>query len=138
MDKRLDTRSTRFLDLRLKKDCEEVTVCGNYSAAKSEEYSIDYIIKMVLSQRAYGIQDFTDSLVISPCLSVKLDDHYQMLSLWNRMIKLAEKGNIFKALSLLKKERPDYYIKKFVAIKKNLNAIFMSFKNDKKLNREVL
>jgi hypothetical protein len=107
--KKLDTTNQRLLDLTI----EGSSYHGQYENAKKDKSSMEYVLKNINEEP-------TSEYVVSDNILVRLTEEGTIKCVESTMIDLAEKGQVYEALELYKKEKPKDYLNKHRGIRKNL------------------
>ena len=122
LSRKCDSRDPKFLDLQLVS--EDKSYHGNYSAVRSKNNVIKYILKFV--------KDTTDesNVLISPDILPYIhsdsDGTYKHLGFSETMIHLARDGQIRQAMALLESVDPDRFLTSHISIRKSLVKIYLN------------
>lgn len=95
---------------------------GNYQNAKKLKEVINYCTKDLFINNPLN---YKDDFIVMGTLEKSLGDYGNYLSLSERMIAIAEKGNIDFALEMLKKENPELFTTKSLSIRRNLEDMYL-------------
>jgi hypothetical protein len=93
---------------------------GEYQGVKSEKDTLDYITK-----EKFTAEETVDCLRCNEYYSKMMGGLYNYISLPKRMIYLAEQGKIDRAMSLLKTEDSEQYLKAGSVIERRLMSIYL-------------
>ena len=117
LERRMDVKNPQRLHFKGKKDNRLIK--GNYQKAKSVEKIINYINKEI-----FNIND-EETLLVSENIKVRMNALGGGLDgVAATMIRLAENGEIEKAMQLVKSESPNQYLRSHSAIEKSLREIY--------------
>jgi hypothetical protein len=120
-DKKVDRKGSSFLDVEVaSKNGEKLIFHGNYEKCKSEADALSYLTKDIFTP-----EDAVSRMKISEGYSRRLGEIYQVLSLDQRMIALAEQDRVFDAISLLKLEDPRRYLEQGSRIERRLKELVL-------------
>jgi len=97
---------------------EGKTYHPNIQSARSAGNVIKYILKFVRSK-------FDENLLFSKGLEFRIDANAEFMPLAVSCMALAEAGRIADALELYRIERPEFYLKNYSSLEKNLRGLFL-------------
>jgi hypothetical protein len=107
-----DIKSEDFLDILF----EDTRYHGNYQKCKKIRNIINYLLK--------GVQDLNSpDILMSKNMRSLVDNLGTLMGVDEALIQLAEKGQIAEAMAVLRKHRPEQYVKSHMFIEKSLKAI---------------
>jgi hypothetical protein len=118
LSRSVDIKNSSFLDLTLIDEGKNSVYHGNYQRCKNTKSTLNYLLKEVDAGDS-------SSVLMSEGLQIRIGDFGELLNLDESLIKLAEKGEIKKALDLIKKNRPWLYLKSHMHLEKSLKDLYL-------------
>lgn len=116
-----DIKNRSFLDISLEDPSTSVPSAyhhGNYQKCKKISNIINYILK--------DIHDLNSpDILLSKNIRNQIDDLGALMGVDESLIQLAEKGRIAEAMQILRKHRPEQYVRSHMFIEKSLKALHL-------------